>query len=192
MKSKLRYVPPIKTSFLILVFISYFPLLLGLFLLFNQFGIIIVLLFTVFYALLMVAIFLLLSQSYYLEIHEDDGKLYIHMGLKKHEVEINQISSIELKETKRSFILSVSTKDKIKKFSLSGSLSFEEPPFVPFLREMQELKSVINLGEYCQQVLHGDSSFNPWSSKMYFAYWTYITVMVAYYLLLLLALYILK
>jgi hypothetical protein len=140
----------------------------------------------------MVVIFLLLSQSYYLEIHQEENKLYIHKGFKKREIDINQVSAIDLVEKKRSFILTISTKEKVKQFSLSGSLSFEEPPFVPFLRKMEELRPVINLGEYCRQVLQGDSSFNPWSSKMYFAYWTYIIVMIAYYLLLLLALLILK
>lgn len=192
MDAKLRYVPPIKTSFLILVFISFFPSLLGLFLLYNKYGLISVLIFTVVYALFMVVVFLLLSQSYYLQIFEDEKRLVIKRGFKKFDLDINQIGQLDLTETKRSFVLTMLTREKTKRFSLSGSLSFEEPPFVPFLRKIEQLKPTVVMGDFCHGILHGESNFNPWSSKMYFAYYTYIVVMIAYYLMLLLGLFILK
>jgi hypothetical protein len=192
MDAKLRYVPPIKTSFIVIVFISFFPVLLALFLLFNKFGILSILIFTVFYAIFMVLIFLLLSQSYYLQIFEEENKMLVRKGFKKIELDISRIGQIDLAESKRSFILEVLTKEKTKRFSLSGSLSFEEPPFVPFLRKIEQLKPTVVMGDYCQGILHGESAFNPWSSKMYFAYYTYIVMMIAYYLLLLLGILILK
>ncbi len=188
----LRYVPPIRRGFTTLVFVSYFAVLLVLFLVFTQYGIISVLIFTLAYTIFMLFAFITLSQRHYIQLLEGEGVLIIHRTFKKIMLDINQISKIDLFETKRSYILSIGTKDKTKDYSLSGSLSFEEPPFVPFLRQIETLKPTIELGDYCRQILHGDANFNPWSPKMYYAYWTYIVVVVVYYLALLVALNILK
>ena len=192
MNITLRYVPPIKGSYLTLILISFFFVVLVLYIAFIKLGIIVVILFTLCYALLMAFVFYSLSRSHYIELLEDKNSLVIHRTFKSVEIGLDVIDEIELIETKRAYLLSVTTKDKTKDYSLSGSLSFEEPPFMPFLRKMQELKPHVKFGPFCQAALHGSSSFNPWSSKMYFAYWTYIIVMVMYYLGLLLSLNILK
>ncbi len=192
MNITLRYVPPIKGSFLTLILISFFFVVLVLYIAFVKLGIIVIILFTVFYSLLMVFVFYSLSRGHYIELIEDKNSLVIHRTFKSVEIGLDIIDEIELVDTKRAYLLSITTKDNTKDYSLSGSLSFEEPPFMPFLRKVQALKPHVKFGPFCQATVHGSSNFNPWSSKMYFAYWTYIIVMVLYYLGLLLTINILK
>jgi len=192
MNVTLRYVPPIKGSFLTLVLISFFAVALTLYISFIKFGIAAIILFTVFYALLMIFVFLSLSKSHYIEIDQEKNAIVIHKTFKSIEVNLDIIEELEIVETKRSYLLSVATKGHTADFSLSGSLSFEEPPLVPFLRKLREVKPVLKLGPFCEATLHGSSKFDPWSSKMYYAYWTHIIVMVTYFLSLLLFINILK
>jgi len=192
MNVTLRYVPPIKGSFLTLVLISFFAVALTLYITFIKFGLVVVILFTVFYALLMIFVFLSLSKSYYIEIDKEKNAIVIHKTFKSIEINLDIIQELEIVETKKAYLLSVATKGHTADFSLSGSLSFEEPPLVPFLRNLKEAKPILKLGPFCEATLHGSSKFDPWSSKMYYAYWTYIVVMVAYYLFLLLFINILK
>ncbi|MFC1755824.1 hypothetical protein ACFLZK_00310 [Patescibacteria group bacterium] len=194
MNITLRYVPPIKGVFLTLVLISFFPVVLGVYIAFVKFGVLAILLFTLVYAFIMIYVFVSLSKSHYIEINEEKNSLIIHKTFKSIEISFDIISLIDLAETKRSYLLSIGTKqdDSVRNYSLSGSLSFEEPPFVPFLRKLRELKPIIQYGPYCEETLRGSSDFNPWSKKMYFSYWTYITLLIAYYLSLLIFINILK
>ncbi len=194
MNITLRYVPPIKGTFLTLVLISFFPVFLAVYIAFVKFGILAFILFTVIYAFIMIYVFFSLSKSHYIEINEEKNALIINKTFKSIEISLDNISNIELSETKRAYLLSVTTKhdDSVRDYSLSGSLSFEEPPFIPFLRKLRELKPIISYGQYCEDTLRGSSDFNPWSKKMYFAYWTYIILLVAYYLLILVFINILK
>lgn len=194
MNITLRYVPPIKGTFLTLVLISFFPVVLGVYIAFVKFGILTVILFTLFYSFFMIYVFYALSKSHYIEISEEKNSIVIHKTFKSIEIGLDIISNIELVETKRSYLLSIGIKqdENVKNYSLSGSLSFEEPPFVPFLRKLRELKPIIKYGQYCEDILRGSSDFNPWSKKMYFSYWTYIILLVTYYLSILIFLNILK
>lgn len=192
MNITLRYVPPIKGSFYLLVLISYFPIVLALYILFVKLGIIVIILFTLLYAAFMTYIFISLSRSHYIEIDQEKNALIIHKTLKSVEINLDIIQEIELEETKRSYLLTIATNNKTSDYSLSGSLSFEEPPFIPFLEKLKEIKPIIKLGPFSEATLHGSSKFNPWSPKMYYAYWTYIVVMVLYYLSILLFINILK
>jgi hypothetical protein len=142
----------------------------------------------------MIYVFFSLSKSHYIELDEEKNALIIHKTFKSIEIALDIISGIELSETKRSYLLSIGTKqdETMRNYSLSGSLSFEEPPFVPFLRKLRDIKPIIQYGEYCESTLKGSSDFNPWSKKMYFSYWTYITLLVAYYLSILIFINILK
>jgi len=140
----------------------------------------------------MVYVFFTLNKSHYIEIDQEKNAVIIHKTFKSVEINLDIIEEIELVETKRAYLLSIATKGDTADFSLSGSLSFEEPPFVPFLRRLKEIKPVLKLGPFCEAALHGASKFDPWSSKMYFAYWTYIVTMVLYYLFLLVFINILK
>ena len=192
MNTTLRYVPPIKGSFLVLVLISFSGVALALYLLFIKFGILVIILFTVFYALMMVYVFISLSQGYYIQIDEEKRAVIIHKTFKSIEINLDIIDELEIIESKKAYLLSIATKNTTTDFSLSGSLSFEEPPLIPFLEKLRTLKPALKLGPFCEASLHGASKFNPWSSKMYYSYWTYIIVMIAYYLFLLLFINILK
>jgi len=194
MNITLRYVPPIKGIFLTLILISFFPVVLGVYIAFVKFGVLAILLFTLVYSFIMIYVFYSLSKSHYIEIDEEKNSLLIHKTFKSIEINLDIIAGIELVEVKRAYLLSITTKqdDDTRKFSLSGSLSFEEPPFVPFLRKLRELKPIIKYGQYCEDTIRGSSDFNPWSKKMYYSYWTYIIILVAYYLSILIFLNILK
>ena len=192
MNVTLKYVPPIRGSFLTLVLISFFGVVLGLYISFIKFGIVVIILFTVLYAIFMIYVFLSLIKSHYIEIDQEKNAIIIHKTFKSIEINLDIIEELEIVETKRAYLLSVATKGHTADFSLSGSLSFEEPPLVPFLRKLKDVKPVMKLGPFCEAALHGSSKFDPWSSKMYYAYWTYIIVMVMYYLSLLLFINILK
>lgn len=194
MNITLRYVPPIKGVFLTLVLISFFPVVLGIYVAFVKLGVLAILLFTLVYAFFMIYVFFSLSKSHYIELDEEKNALIIHKTFKSIEIALDIISGIELSETKRSYLLSIGTKqdETMRNYSLSGSLSFEEPPFVPFLRKLRDIKPIIQYGTYCEETLKGSSDFNPWSKKMYFSYWTYITLLVAYYLSILIFINILK
>lgn len=192
MNITLRYVPPIKGSFFILVLISYFPVVLALYILFIKLGLIVMILFTILYASFMAFVFISLSKSHFIQIDEEKNAIIVHRTFKSMEINLDIIQEIELEETKRSYLLTIATKNKTADFSLSGSLSFEEPPFIPFLEKLKEIKPIIKLGPYCEATLHGSTKFNPWSPKMYYTYWTYIGILVVYYLSILLFINILK
>jgi len=194
MKILLRYVPPIKGIFLTLILISFFPVVLAVYITFVKFGLLAFILFTIIYCFFMVYIFYSLSQSNYIEVDEENNKLIIHKTFKTIEISLDIVSNIEVHEEKRAYILEISTKQEqgARNYSLSGSLSFEEPPVVPFLRKLKEIKPIINYGEYASSILKGSSDFNPWSKKMYFSYWTYIILLISYYLLILIFINILK
>lgn len=194
MKITLRYVPPIKGTFLTLISISFFPVVLGVYLAFVKFGLLSFILFTVIYAFLMIYVFYSLSQNNFIQIDEDNNMLLIHKNFKTIEMSFDIISNIEIFEQKRAYIMEITTKqeENTRNYSLSGSLSFEEPPVVPFLRKVKDLKPIINYGEYADSILKGSSDFNPWSKKMYLSYWTYISLLVSYYLLILVFINILK
>jgi|GEM_PF-6259351 len=192
MNTILRYVPPIKGSFLTLVFISFFGVFLTLYILFIKFGLIVIMLFTLLYAFLMIFVFLSLSKSHYIAADQEKRAIIIHKTFKSIEISLDIVDELEIIETNKAYMLSVATKSHTTDFSLSGSLSFEEPPLVPFLEKLRLIKPTLKLGPFCEASLHGASKFNPWSSKMYYAYWTYIITMVLYYLCLLLFVNILK
>ncbi len=192
MNSTLRYVPPIKGSFYLLVLISYFPVVLALYVLFVKVGILVIILFTLLYAGFMIFVFISLSKSHYIELDQAKNAIIVHRTFKSIEINLDIIQEIELEETKRSYLLTITTNDQTNNYSLSGSLSFEEPAFIPFLEKLKEFKPIIKLGPFSEAVLHGSNKFNPWSSKMYYAYWTYIIILVVYYLSLLLFINILK
>lgn len=192
MNITLRYVPPIKGSFFILVLISYFPVVLALYILFIKLGLIVMILFTILYASFMAFVFISLSKSHFIQIDEEKNAIIVHRTFKSMEINLDIIQEIELEETKRSYLLTIATKNKTADFSLSGSLSFEEPPFIPFLEKLKEIKPIIKLGPYCEATLHSSTKFNPWSPKMYYTYWTYIGILVVYYLSILLFINILK
>ena len=188
----LRYVPPLKRGLKTAIFISFFVVALILYLTFIQFGFIAILVFSVNYALFMGLSFYTLSVRYYLELDEDNRKIIVHRFLKQFGVEIDKIIFIDIIETNRSYLFTFTANGRERTFALSGSLSFEEPSVLPFLRKIQKIKPNVGLGEYCQGVLHGAAKFNPWSAKMYYTYWTYIGIVIAYYLFLLLFINILK
>jgi Ca2+/Na+ antiporter len=194
MKITLRYVPPIKGIFLTLILISFFPVVLGVYISFVKFGLLAFILFTIVYAFIMIYVFYSLSQNNFIEIDEEENMLMIHKNFKTIEMSLDIISNIEIYEQKRAYILEITTKQEegTRNYSLSGSLSFEEPPVVPFLRKIKELKPIVNYGEYATSILKGSSNFNPWSKKMYLSYWTYISLLIAYYLLILVFINILK
>ena len=182
----LRYVPPIKKGALIMTFISFFLAALVLYVAFVQWGFWAIVVFTLIYALYMIFHFYTLSAKHYIELDEENEKVLIFRRYKRTELLIKDINSIELLEKKRSYLLSITANKKTYDCALSGSLSFEEPPVVPFLKKIQQTKNTISLGNYCIAILQGKSTFNPWSSKMYFSYWVYISITIVYYLLLLL------
>lgn len=188
----LRYVPPLKSGLKILVFISFFIVALVLYVAFIQWGFAAFLVFSFFYAAFMLITFISLSKKHYIAIDEDKGIVTIQKFLRKIELSVEDINMIDLKELKNSYVLTIHTEKEQQEYNLSGSLSFEEPPFAPFLRRMQKLKPTVRFGDYCINVLQGKSTFNPWSTKMYYTYWSYVLIMVAYYLLLLLFLNLLK
>ena len=194
MKITLRYVPPIKGTFLSLILISFFPVVLGVYISFVKFGLLSFIIFTLIYAFIMIYVFYSLSQNNYIEIDEEKNMLMIHKSFKTIDMSLDIISNIEIYQQKRAYILEITTKqeEKTRNYSLSGSLSFEEPPVVPFLRKLKELKPIINYGEYADSILKGSSDFNPWSKKMYFSYWIYISLLISYYLLILIFINILK
>ena len=187
-----RYVPPIKGSFVTSVVVSFFAVVLVLFLLFVQFGFWVIVIYSFVYAVLMLFAFLSLTRRNFIRVNEENGALHINKTFSHKEVSMENLREIELYEMKRAYILTIVTTDKTKNFSLSGSLSFEEPPFAPFLRKVERLKPNIIFGSYCHGILHGESKFNPWSPKMYFAYWTYMLLMIGYFLFSLMFIYILS
>ena len=188
----LRYVPPIKTGLKAFVVISFFAVALGLYLAFVQWGFATVIVFSFLYAVLMATFFISLSNKHFIELDEEANKVTIHKLFSFIEIAVEKISVIDLVETKRAYILSISTEEATKDFSLSGSLSFEEPPLLPFIRKLHKIKPTIGFGDYCIGILHGEANFNPWSSKMYYTYWTYMGILIGYYLFLLLFLQIVK
>lgn len=193
-KTVLRYVPPVKGTFLTLILISFFPVVLGVYIAFVKFGLLSFILVTIAYAFFMIYVFYSLSQSHYIIIDEEKNQLVIHKTFKTIEIGLDIISNVELEEVKRAYILHITTKqdDNTRSYSLSGSLSFEEPPVAPFLRQLKKLKPIINYGKNADAILRGSSDFNPWSKKMYYSYWIYISLLISYYLLILIFINILK
>ena len=93
MNVTLRYVPPIKGSFLTLVLISFFAVVLGLYISYIKFGIVVIILFTVLYAILMIYVFLSLTKSHYIEIDQEKSAIVIHKTFKS--VEIQKLSKLK-------------------------------------------------------------------------------------------------
>ncbi len=188
----LRYVPPIKVKHKAVLFVSFFIVALAMYYLYERYGIAVILIFTFIYSITLLFSFISLSNKHYIKLDEEKNTVEIHKFFSKHTINITDIKSIELVETKKSYILLIILTDHQREFALSGSLSFEEPPFLPFLRKIHQIKPEVGFGEYCLKVLKGESSFNPWSPKMYYTYWTYIGIMVSYYIFLLLFINIFK
>lgn len=188
----LRYVPPIKRSYYTLTLAVFIILVLLLQYLFTKYGILAILLYSLIYAAFMLTAFITLTRKYYLILDPDKQELQIYRLGKNKIINVSHIKRVELYENKRSFVLSISTDDKTKSFSLSGSLSFEEPLFVPFLKKLEDLNANIFFGEYSSAILHGNASFMPWSPKMYFSYWIYILLLIGFYISTLLFLLFIK
>jgi hypothetical protein len=188
----LRYVPPIKKRYYTFVLIFFVILALVLQYFFTRYGILSILTYSLIYAVFMLTTFITLTKKYYLLLDEENQELQIHRVRKKKNINVSHITRVELYENKRSFVLTISTDEKTKSFSLSGSLSFEEPLFVPFLKRLEELNDHIFFGEYCSAILHGNASFMPWSPKMYFSYWIYILLLIGFYISTLVFLLVVK
>ncbi len=182
----LRFVPLFSDLKKAIVVISFFIVALSLYLTYTRWGIVAIYAFSFVYAVGMLVFFFLLTKRYYIKLDSVDNKLIIKRPFRKVSIPIEEVSLINMYEAPKSYILLIETTNKKKEFNLSGSLSFEEPPFAPFLRKMHELKPTVGFGDFCINILHGNTEFKPWSSKMYMTYWSYIGVMIVYYLLMML------
>jgi hypothetical protein len=181
----LRYIPPLTSKHKAFITISYFLVLLGLILLHNEYGKIVMLLFSFGYAIMMILTYFSLTRRHFIKLDTEKNTLTVHRLLSKKRVQVQDISVIDVVETDKAYILSIEAKGLSRSFSLSGSISFEEPPFVAFLRAIHKMKPDVGLSDICIELLHGTRIFTPWSRKMYVAYWTYIIIMISYYILLL-------
>ncbi|MFC1722355.1 hypothetical protein ACFL0C_01760 [Patescibacteria group bacterium] len=188
----IKYLPPMKKSFVILMFILFCVIAVVLFYFYTKYKILAIIVFSLFYGFFMITSFIFMTQKFFMQLHEDQKTVEIHKPFSSHIINLNQVIGMELFQTKRSYILSVTTKEQTKHYTLTGSLSFEEPLLVPFLRKMQAMEPNINLGEFMHNLLHGSSNFDPWSVKMYYAYYSYILSMIGFYIGLLLFIYILR
>lgn len=140
----------------------------------------------------MISVFIFTTKGFFIELHEDKKTLEIHKPFSSHEVGLDKVIGMEMIQTKRAYILSLSTQEDTKHYTLTGSLSFEEPLLLPFLRKLHGVHPDINLGESMHGLLHGSSSFDPWSKKMYYAYYTYILTMLGFYIFTLLFVLVFK
>ncbi|OGC46444.1 hypothetical protein A2V49_02840 [candidate division WWE3 bacterium RBG_19FT_COMBO_34_6] len=189
---RIKFLPVVSNALKIALFILFLIVFITINYLYTTYGIIAIIVSSPIYAVMMILLFYTLASKFIMVLNKDEGKLFILKPFKKIEIDISQINTVELYELKKSFVLSISYKNKIQNFALSGPLDFEEPQILSFLKALHDFNQNIKFGGNVENIIHGSQTLQIWSNKMYYLYWYYISTMIFSYILLLLLIFIIK
>lgn len=185
MDLKLKFLPVINKNLYIKSLFLFGLTALLTFWAYSLYGYVVIIILAFGFSVYLLLTFLAFINSYYISLDREKQGLTVHEGLKITPIDINRIKNIEIYQTLKEFVLSITDTQYNRNFALSSFWATDEPPIVGFIRNLREIKPFIQLGENASKIVKGEMAFKPWSPKMYYSYYIYFFLMISAFILIL-------